>query len=179
MDTVDKNMSPNPKNTFLKHFVRHNKKLFGFILAMVPNHNDAEDILQETAYVLWNKFDEYELGTNFFAWAKRIAKNKVYEYYKKKRNLVQIDLDLLEKIQAFNEPVLGALEERMTALRGCLSKLEQKDMLLVQARFQQNMTLKEIAAKANESVYTLYRRMACIYVLLQVCVRKTLSMWGT
>lgn len=166
------------KDIFLKHFVKNSKKLFGFILVMVPNHVDAEDILQETALILWNKFEEYEPGTNFYAWAKEIAKHKAYEYYKKKKSFIQIDLDFLEKIQAVNEPVLGTLEERMAALRGCLNRLDQKDLRLIHVRFQKNITLKEMAKEAHLSVHTVYKRMACIYALLQACIRRTLLSWN-
>lgn len=165
------------KDVFLKYFIKNNKKLFGFILVMVPNHIDAEDILQETALVLWNKFDEFEPGTNFYAWAKQTAKNKTCEYYKKKKSFIEIDLDFLEKIQAANEPVLHTLEERMAALRGCLGRLGQKDLHLIKVRFQENITLKKMAEDANLSIHTVYRRMACIYALLQACIRKTLLAW--
>ena len=165
------------KEMFLKHFVKHNKLLFGFILTMVPNHVDAEDILQETAVVLWDKFGTYEPGTNFYAWAKQIAKNKVYEYYKTKKRLVLTDLSFLETIQTTSEPVLDSLDERMAAVRACLNKLGKNENRLIQVRFQKGISLKEVAQDSHQSVHHVYRQMSRIFVLLRVCVQKTLLSW--
>jgi RNA polymerase sigma-70 factor (ECF subfamily) len=167
------------KELFLKNFLKHNKLLFGFIVAMVPNHTDAEDILQETAIILWNKFDAYEPGTNFYAWAKQVAKNKVYEYYKTQKRFNSTDLKFLEIIQEINEPMLDTLEQRMAALRGCVSKLDRRDVLLIQARFQKNLSLKKLAEQNNQSVHTLYKRLAHVFALLRTCTQKTLIAWDS
>lgn len=167
------------KELFLKNFLKCNKLLFGFIVAMVPNHTDAEDILQETAVILWNKFNEYEQGTNFYAWAKQVAKNKVYEYYKSQKRFNSMDLKFLETIQEANEPMLDTLEQRMTALRGCVRKLDRQDILLIQARFQKNLSLKRLAEQNNQSVHTLYKRLAHVFALLRTCTQKTLLAWDS
>ena len=65
----------------------------------------------------------------------------------------------------------------MAALRGCLKKLQPRDAQLVHGRFYDNTTLKETAAQTNQSVHTLYKRMAYIYTVLQVCIKKTLLTW--
>ena len=41
---------------------------------------DAEDVLQEANLVLWRKFDQYQEGTNFFAWACQIIRYEVLKY---------------------------------------------------------------------------------------------------
>jgi len=165
------------REVFLKIFLKHSKLLFGFIIAMVPNRSDAEDILQETAMVLWNKFEDYEQGTNFYAWAKQVAKNKVYEYYKHQKRFVLTDMQVLDAIQQVNDPVLDTLELRMAALTGCLNKLERRDILLVQARFQKHLSLKKLAEDNNQSVHTLYKRLAHVFALLRSCTQKTLLAW--
>lgn len=167
------------KELFLKIFLKHSKLLFGFIIAMVPNRSDAEDILQETAMILWNKFGEYEQGTNFYAWAKQVAKNKVHEYYKRQKRLILTDLQVLDTIQKANDPILDTLEIRMAALTGCLNKLERQDILLVQARFQKNLSLKKLAEENNQSVHTLYKRLAHVFALLRACTQKTLIAWDS
>lgn len=165
------------QDDFLKLFVKHNRRLFAYILTMIPNHVDAEDVLQETASVLWGKFSEYEPGSHFFAWAREIAKNKVLEYYKRKRPICGLEEELLDRIQAVSEPILESQEDRMAALRGCLKKLEPRDAELIHTRFYQNITIKETAARTDQSVHTLYKRMAYIYIVLQVCIKKTLLAW--
>jgi RNA polymerase sigma-70 factor (ECF subfamily) len=164
------------QNDFLKLFVKHNRMLFAYVLTMIPNHMDAEDVLQDTASILWSKFAEYETGSNFYAWARQIARYKVLEYYKRKK-AVLVEVELLDRIQAASEPILDSMDERMAALRGCLKKLKPQDAQLIHTRFYKNTPLKETAARTNQSVHTLYKRMAYIYTVLQVCIKKTLLTW--
>ena len=83
----------------------------------------------------------------------------------------------VDRIQAVSEPILESQDNRMVALRGCLKKLEARDAELIHTRFYQNVTIKETAARTNTSVHTLYKRMAYIYIVLQVCIKKTLLAW--
>src|SRR5262245_17796548 len=44
-------------------------RVFGYLLALVQNLADAEDLYQQTALLLWEKFDQYQKGTDFGTWA--------------------------------------------------------------------------------------------------------------
>ena len=50
---------------FLTLFRSNESRIFGFILAFLPNFAKAEDILQETMIVMWRKFNEFQKDTNF------------------------------------------------------------------------------------------------------------------
>ena len=52
---------------------------------MVFSHHDAEEVFQNTSVVLWNKFGEFEPGSNFFAWASRVAYYEVLNLMKQRR----------------------------------------------------------------------------------------------
>jgi RNA polymerase sigma-70 factor (ECF subfamily) len=56
---------------------RHQRKIFAYLYTLVPNRADADDLLQETCLTIYEKFDEFEDGTDFVAWANRIAWWKV------------------------------------------------------------------------------------------------------
>ena len=45
--------------------MKHQRKLFGYILTLVPSRADAEDILQEASLTICEKFSSFEPGTNF------------------------------------------------------------------------------------------------------------------
>ena len=47
-------------------------RLYGYIYALVQNQADAEDLFQETTLCLWQKFEEFEQGTDFGRWATRV-----------------------------------------------------------------------------------------------------------
>src|SRR6185295_17761076 len=54
-------------------FVAHTSLLKGFILGLLPDHNRAEDVLQEVFLTLTQKADEFTPGTDFTAWARAVA----------------------------------------------------------------------------------------------------------
>ena len=56
--------------------MKYQRKLFGYILTLVPSRADAEDILQETSLTICEKFSDFESGTNFYSWACQIAFGK-------------------------------------------------------------------------------------------------------
>ncbi len=165
------------KDTFLKLFLAHNTHLFSFILTLVPNYSDAEDLLQETASLMWEKFETYRPGSSFWAWARQIARYKVANYYRVKKSQFQLDEDLLEDLGAAHERMVGHLNEQKAALTGCLKKLRQEDLNLIRMKYFQNLSIAEIARQSNRSIHSLYKRISFIYFLLQDCVQKTLAAW--
>src|SRR5262245_63568369 len=70
---------------FLRLLLAHQRRIFAYVLALVPHWSDAEDIVQETCAVLWRKFDEFVPGTDFNAWALSIARYQVMNFRKKQR----------------------------------------------------------------------------------------------
>ncbi len=58
-------------------------RLLGFIRAMQVSKPDAQDILQETNRVLWRKQGDFEIGTNFWAWASKVAFFQVMAFRKR------------------------------------------------------------------------------------------------
>ena len=58
----------------------HRRQLFTFILGIVHNMDDAEDVFQQTSIVLWQKFDQFAKGTDFVAWACSIARFKAINF---------------------------------------------------------------------------------------------------
>ena len=79
--------------------MKYQRKLFGYILTLVPSRSDAEDILQETSLTICEKFADFETGTNFYSWACQIAYWKVRAARKKFATSKVI----------FNEEVLGQI----------------------------------------------------------------------
>ena len=70
---------------FVALFVRHEAAIFSFVLAMVRNTADAEDVVQRARVTMWKSFDQYQSGTNFRSWAIQIAKNAALNHITKTR----------------------------------------------------------------------------------------------
>ena len=68
------------REEFSALLARVDRALFAFVFALAPNRNEAEELLQETRVVLWEKFDDVAPGTNFLAWAYSVARLEVLKY---------------------------------------------------------------------------------------------------
>ena len=65
---------------FLSLFLRSEREIFRYVVALVPNLADADDIVQQTAIALWEKFDSYDPEKPFTPWACRFALNKARQW---------------------------------------------------------------------------------------------------
>jgi RNA polymerase sigma-70 factor (ECF subfamily) len=120
---------------FLRLLLAHQRRIFAYVLALVPHWSDAEDVVQETSAVLWRKFDDFEPGTDFAAWALSVARYQVLNFRKKQRRGPGRLSD--QTVEALAERLLAVerqADARLTALENCLQKLSSKDRDLVQLR---------------------------------------------
>src|SRR5262245_41559176 len=68
---------PEKVKQFLRLFLKNERRLYAYVLTLLPNRTDAEDVLQEATLVLWDKFDDEHPPDDFAAWGCRIAYFKV------------------------------------------------------------------------------------------------------
>ncbi|MEK9783748.1 MAG: sigma-70 family RNA polymerase sigma factor, partial [Opitutales bacterium] len=84
---------------FSQKLVRIQRALYSYILCLLPNRTDAEDVLQETNLVLCKKFPEYDETGNFQAWAFRIAKFQVMAHLTRhRRSKICFSNELVESL---------------------------------------------------------------------------------
>ena len=165
------------KDLFLKLFLKNEHHLFNFILTLVPNYSDAEDLLQETTSTLWEKFDSFEQGTNFMAWAFKIARYKVSNYYRTEKSQLKLDEDILDTLSETMNKSEELYKERKAALSGCFEKLQRADKKLLQMRYYHRISIPKIAEKTGEPSHSLYKRISTIYRLLRACIQRTQIAW--
>ena len=78
----------------------HTSQVLAYIDSLLLNRSDAEDLFQETCLVLWQKFDEFGPGTNFLAWALRVADYKVMNFQTMQSRRVTFAADLRNALMA-------------------------------------------------------------------------------
>jgi len=150
----------------------------GFLCAITPNYQDAEDLLQQTALTMWRKFSDFEPGTSFVAWGCQIARYKAMNLARSRRATALDDdvIDLLLVTQQQQEP-----EERLArrrALSGCLEKLPGDDRRLIETAYGDGRSIKELAAEVGRSAGGVYNSLARIRSTLYRCIQVTLTKEG-
>jgi len=161
---------------FVELFSSNYSRIMSFIYTLVPCTWDAEDIMQDTAKVLWEKFEQFQVGSNFVSWAMTIAKFQVLSHRKKYNIKVQFNSDLIEILSDESQTPLPGERERLNALRNCITKLNSKDQELLRCRFEKQMTAKMLSGQIGVAMNTIYRNESRILTLLFNCVRKTLGL---
>ncbi|MBI9019340.1 MAG: sigma-70 family RNA polymerase sigma factor [Phycisphaerae bacterium] len=160
---------------FLKHLLKQQDKLYGYIFALIPNVSIVDDLMQETILVLWDKFDSFQPDTNFYAWAKKIAYYKFINYFEKSSNKnVYFNNEVLEAIEK-NTDLIEESNIRLEALEGCLSKLKRADKELIRLKYVEGKTVKEIATGMSRSIHGMYKVMARIHSTLEKCITMSIK----
>ena len=160
---------------FLKLLMEHQQNIYAYIMSLLHNSVHADDVMQETITVMWRRFSEFEPGSNFTAWGIRIARYKTYKFFNKSSNMtVQFNSELVESIDRCMTGKLNEMEERMSALKNCIGKLEEDDRDLVRMRYENKIATRKVAEVVGVSKHKMYRKMTKIHLLLQQCIRRAL-----
>ena len=154
---------------FITLWLDNQRKISAYILALVPNASDAEEIIQDTATTLWRRFDEFEFGSNFAAWGVKIAHFNILNYRTKSHPL-RLSENLLNQISEVAERKCDDTEVYMEALRLCLDKLSTSDQKLLKARFERGQSVKKIAVHLSRSHQFVYKHLSRIFFALNRCI---------
>src|SRR6267154_1719445 len=122
---------PDRAEEFVFLLARHERLLGAYVMTMVPHPQDADDILQEAKVVMWRNFAKFEAGTNFGGWARKVAFHQVLAYRKRK--------------------------QRERVLRECVAKLPADHREALQLRYQEGLSLEDMAVRLERTVGALYR----------------------
>lgn len=163
--------------TFLQLYRANERRVYGFILSLVPDWSEADDLMQETTMVMWSKFDTFEIGTDFAAWAICIARFQIMNHRKKKRNRrVQFSDDVLEALDGKAAAAAEEMDALRDALRTCLKKLSDRDRQLIRLRYEPDASTKSVAERVGRGIDAVYKALNRIHVQLLYCIRRRLAL---
>lgn len=164
---------------FLDLYSRHYSRLQFYVMALLPAANDAADVLQETSLVLWRKFGTFQSGTNFFAWACKIARLQVMKYRERQGRSAQLfELNVLEQLadQAFRAASDSSLP--LQALDDCIGKLSDGDRTLIRKRYQPGISVNDLANESGRSANALSQSLGRIRRALLACIERAILSEG-
>ncbi len=137
--------------TRVEEFVRlltgNERYLKSYILSLVPNLADAEQIAQETSLKLWEQFGRYDpCEGDFSAWARSIAHYQVLTFRKKLcRERIVFSSEVVEMLADRAAVRASELAGRQEALIDCLQKLPDHARELIRLYYVLGMKLREAA----------------------------------
>ncbi len=160
----------------MSDFRASRRRLYAFILSCVVNEADAADIMQETALLLWKKYDTFESGSDFTSWAVAIARHRVLKLRSRRFDRrVRFDSDMLEGAVKQAGAWGDEIDVRSRIVQDCIRKLSAKDAELVTLKYDKGMKTVAIAELHNRPLQGLYKTMARIHRNLRECVSRSLK----
>jgi RNA polymerase sigma-70 factor (ECF subfamily) len=176
---VDNDAVRGARDCFNAQVFSNQERVFRFILTLVPNFSEAEDLLQQTLMTLWMTWDRFDPAQDFFRWACGIAHNHVRNYVRKRRTSAQwcssFSNQLLEQLARERQELDCVLERRRQALQQCLCKLSPTERDLVARCYGETETIKGVADNAGQSSNAVYKQLRRIRAQLYVCISRLLG----
>jgi RNA polymerase sigma-70 factor, ECF subfamily len=174
-------MSPDPtrhsedkdaaQQRFLSLFLRSEREIFRYVAALVPHVADAEDIVQQTALALWEKFDAYDPNQPFTPWACRFALNKTKQWIERRQRWqALLENGLADELARRREELRPEIETRLKHLEGCLGKLPAEQRSIVEGYYYRRDSVEKLAEESGRTVAAAYKTLQRIRHALQTCV---------
>lgn len=156
---------------FLSLFLRSEREVFRYVAALVPNVTDAEDIVQQTALTLWEKFDAYDPSQPFTPWACRFALNKARQWVERRQRWqTLLDHGLAEELAQRRQELQPDFERRLKHLEACLGKLAPGQRSLIEAYYYERTGIDSLAERTGRTAAATYKMLQRVRQTLQHCV---------
>ena len=138
---------PPRKTSSPSSLARIEQRIFGYVLGLLRNTSDAQDILQQTAVTAWRKFDEFDPDTEFLRWSLTIARYETMNFIKyRRRSRLYFDQQLMEQLgEDACEVSSDEVELRLQVLGECVKKLPAADSKLIECRYSHGLSSLQIA----------------------------------
>lgn len=163
---------------FVTQITRVQRQLHAFILSMVWNATEADDVLQQTNLLLWEKSAEFDASRPFLPWAMQFAQWQALAWLKahqRRQQRMVIDDDLAKLLTDEAVADERAFDARRNALASCLQKLRPEQRELIARRYEPAASVNALAAAGGVTAKALSDRLRRIRHALLECIQKTID----
>jgi RNA polymerase sigma-70 factor (ECF subfamily) len=167
-------MARQDQDEFAMQFLENQGRLYGYIATLLVNRNDAEDVLQRTSLILWQKWDQYDPRLGFLPWARGVALNEVRNLLRRsERRNVHLSEPVLELLASELED--DNAELRSAALANCMEKLKRASRDLLEQCYLGSEGIKAVASELGQSPASIYMRLHRIRRQLIECINRQVA----
>ena len=146
---------------------RYLKPIYSFVYKNVGNVAEAEDITQEAFVKVWKNIKKFDQNRSFKPWIFQIAKNTSIDFLRKKKAIPFSKFEnekgqniLLENMASTPSNLIENISDRKV-LVAAIGDLNEKEQKIINLRYNDGLSFKEIAQVLKESINTVksrYRR---------------------
>ena len=132
----------------------YQQRLYWHIRKIVVSHDDADDLMQNVFIKVWKNIDSFREDSSLFTWLFRIATNESLSFLqqKKRRNIFSFDGVSDYLVETYESDAHFEGEELQKRLQLAVLKLPEKQRLVFNMKYYDEMKYEEIAEILKTSV---------------------------
>lgn len=133
---------------------KYQERLYWQIRRMVHNHEDADDILQNTFIKVWKYLDSFKEQSQLHTWLYRVAMNETLNFLKKQQKHTTTDYDDVahELSENTHSDEYFTADEIQLKLQGAIATLPEKQKIVFNLRYYDEMSYEEMSQVLETSV---------------------------
>lgn len=142
------------ERAFLELMVLYKERLYWHIRRIVLNHDDADDVLQNTFIKVYKNIDSFKEESKLYSWIYRIATNESITFINKRAKENHLDIaDLHDKMvnNLYNDPLFEG-DEIQLILQKAIATLPYKQQLVFKMKYFEEMKYQEMSEILETSV---------------------------
>lgn len=146
---------PDTRDTSYRTLVStHKERLYWHIRKMVLNHEDTDDILQNTFIKVFKHIDGFKGDSKLYSWMYRIATNESINFLNKKAKQMHVDLQTLQEQSVENLKADNYFDgdEIQLKLQKAIVSLPHKQQLVFNMRYFDELKYEEMSEILETSV---------------------------
>jgi len=158
----------------LKYVYRHTSaKLFGVVLRILNDREEAEDVLQDVYLTVWNKADRFDPEkASPITWLVAMARNRAIDRLRARGGRVMAGVDEAEALPD-TAPLASTLietDEDKARLDGCIDGLDPKHASAVRTAFFEGLTYDALAQAVGVPLGTMKSWIRRALISLRACL---------
>ena len=136
---------------------KYQEKVYSVIRRMVIDHDAADDAAQETFVKVWKNIESFKGDSKLYTWIYRIATNEALNHLRKKKRRFFIPIGDIEHelSSSLDTDIYYSGDEIQLKLQKSLLKLPEKQRLVFNMKYFEEMKFKDIAEVMDVSVGSL------------------------
>lgn len=142
------------ERAFLELMSLYKERLYWHIRRIVLNHDDADDVLQNTFIKVYKNIDSFKEESKLYSWIYRIATNESITFINKRAKENHLDIvDLHDKManDLYNDPLFEG-DEIQFMLQKAVATLPQKQQLVFKMKYFDEMKYQEMSEILDTSI---------------------------
>jgi RNA polymerase sigma-70 factor (ECF subfamily) len=139
------------------------RPIYRLCASYAPTAAEAEELTQEVYFKLWENLHRYNAGSNFMAWAWRVAKNLIIDSYRRgrrEREAAWLDPEILDRLPGSDDPYEQTeRRQRLRLIGTALRQIDEELASLILMRDFAGMSYREIAEALDLPLGTVKSRL--------------------